>query len=163
MFDPISITVAIATAQQAVNTIKKAKALGQDIGQLIGEFSKFFNASTEVYMATNKLRSEKATRSNADIYKMALEIAYAAKQFRDNERELKDILIYSGNGEVYQDMIRQRIELSKERARAQREQEEYERKRKIEQGEMLINCLLFFAISAILIPAALLLFHQLTK
>ena len=163
MFDPISITVAIATAQQAVNTIKKAKALGQDIGQLIGEFSKFFNASAEVYMATNKLRSEKATRSNADIYKMALEIAYAAKQFRDNERELKDILIYSGNGEVYQDMIRQRIELSKERARAQREQEEYERKRKIEQGEMLINCLLFFAISAILIPAALLLFHQLTK
>ena len=163
MFDPISITVAIATAQQAVNTIKKAKALGQDIGQLIGEFSKFFNASTEVYMATNKLRSEKATRSNADIYKMALEIAYAAKQFRDNERELKDILIYSGNGEVYQDMIRQRIELSKERARAQREQEEYERKRKIEQGEMLINCLLFFAVSAILIPAGLLLFHQLTK
>jgi hypothetical protein len=163
MFDPISITVAIATAQQAVNTIKKAKALGQDIGQLIGEFSKFFNASTEVYMATNKLRSEKATRSNADIYKMALEIAYAAKQFRDNERELKDILIYSGNGEVYQDMIRQRIELSKERARAQREQEEYERKRKIEQGEMLINCLLFFAISAILIPCGLLLFHQLTK
>ena len=84
MFDPISITVAIATAQQAVNTIKKAKALGQDIGQLVGEFSKFFSASTEVYMASNKIRTEKATRSNSDIYKMALEIAFAAKTFRYN-------------------------------------------------------------------------------
>jgi hypothetical protein len=163
MFDPVSITVAIATAQQAVNTIKKAKALGQDIGQLIGEFSKFYSASTEVYMATNKLRTEKATRSNADIYKMALEIAYAAKTFRDNEKELKDILIYSGNGEVYQDMMRQRTILAKERIKAQKEQEEYERQRKIKQGEMLINGLMFFAILSMLIPAGLIVFHQLTK
>jgi hypothetical protein len=163
MFDPISITVAIATAQQAVNTIKKAKALGQDIGQLIGEFSKFYSASTEVYMATNKIRTEKATRSNADIYKMALEIAYAAKAFRDNEKELKDILIYSGNGEVYQDMMRQRTILAKERVKAQREQEEYERQRKIKQGEMLVNCLMFFAVLSMLIPLGLVVFHQLTK
>lgn len=163
MFDPISITVAIATAQQAVNTIKKAKALGQDIGQLIGEFSKFYSASTEVYLATNKLRTEKATRSNAEIYKMALEIAYAAKAFRDNEKELKDILIYSGNGEVYQDMMHQRIELAKERAKAQREQEEYERKRKKEQGEMFVNFLMFFAVLAMVIPMGLIAFHQLTK
>jgi len=163
MFDPVSITVAIATAQQAVNTIKKAKALGQDIGQLIGEFSKFYNASTEVYLATNTLRTEKATRSNADIYKMALEIAYAAKAFRDNEKELKDILIYSGNGEVYQDMMRQRIILAKERIKAQKEQEEYERQRKIKQGEMLINCLMFFAVLSMLIPLGLIVFHQLIK
>ena len=163
MFDPVSITVAIATAQQAVNTIKKAKALGQDIGQLIGEFSKFYNASTEVYLATNTLRTEKATRSNADIYKMALEIAYAAKAFRDNEKELKDILIYSGNGEVYQDMMRQRTILAKERIKAQKEQEEYERQRKIKQGEMLINCLMFFAVLSMLIPLGLVVFHQLIK
>jgi hypothetical protein len=163
MFDPVSITVAIATAQQAVNTIKKAKALGQDIGQLIGEFSKFYNASTEVYLATNTLRTEKATRSNADIYKMALEIAYAAKAFRDNEKELKDILIYSGNGEVYQDMMRQRTILAKERNKAQKEQEEYERQRKIKQGEMLINCLMFFAVLSMLIPLGLVVFHQLIK
>jgi hypothetical protein len=163
MFDPISITVAIATAQQAVNTIKKAKALGQDIGQLIGEFSKFYSASTEVYLATNTLRTEKATRSNADIYKMALEIAYAAKTFRDNEKELKDILIYSGNGEVYQDMMRQRTILAKEKVKAQREQEEYERQRKIKQGEMLVNCLMFFAVLGMLIPAGMIIFHQLTK
>jgi hypothetical protein len=163
MFDPVSITVAIATAQQAVNTIKKAKALGQDIGQLIGEFSKFYSASTEVYLATNTLRTEKATRSNADIYKMALEIAYAAKAFRDNEKELKDILIYSGNGEVYQDMMRQRIILAKERIKAQKEQEEYERQRKIKQGEMLINCLMFFAVLSMLIPLGLIVFHQLIK
>ena len=163
MFDPISITVAIATAQQAVNTIKKAKALGQDIGQLVGEFSKFFSASTEVYMASNKIRTEKATRSNSDIYKMALEIAFAAKTFRDNERELKDILIYSGNGEVYQDMMIQRTTLAKERAKAQKEQEEYERKRKKEQGELFITFLLFFAILCIVIPIFLTVFHQATK
>jgi len=163
MFDPISITVAITTAQQAVNTIKKAKALGQDIGQLIGEFSKFYSASTEVYMATNKIRTEKATRSNAEIYKMALEIAFAAKTFRDNEKELKDILIYSGNGEVYQDMMRQRIELAKERAKAQREQEEYERKRKKEQGEMIVTCLLFFSMLCVIVPFGTVLFHQVTK
>lgn len=163
MFDPVSITVAIATAQQAVNTIKKAKALGQDIGQLIGEFSKFYSSSTEVYMATNKLRTEKATRTNSEIYKMSLEIAFAAKAFRDNEKELKDILIYSGNGEVYQDMMRQRVEMAKERAKAQREQEEYERKRKKERGEMIINCLMFFAVLSMLVPLGLVAFHQLTK
>lgn len=163
MFDPVSITVAIATAQQAVNTIKKAKALGQDISQLIGEFSKFYNASTEVYMATNKIRTERATRSNSDIYKMSLEIAFAAKTFRDNERELKDILVYSGNGEVYQDMMQQRTLMAKERARAQREQDEYERKRKIQQGEMLINCLMFFATLSVIVPIGMAVFVQYTK
>jgi hypothetical protein len=163
MFDPISITVAIATAQQAVNTIKQARALGKDIGQLVGEFSKFFSASTEVYMATNKIRTERATRTNADIYKMALEIAYAAKTFRDNERELKDILIYSGNGEVYQDMMRQRVTLSKERARAQKEQDEYERKRKKEQGEMFIVFLLFLAAMGVIIPCGSIIFYQIAK
>jgi hypothetical protein len=163
MFDPISITVAIATAQQAVNTIKQARALGKDIGQLIGEFSKFFNASTEVYMASNKVRTKKATRSDAEIYKMALEIAYAAKTFRDNEKELKDILIYSGNGEVYEDMMKKRIELSKERAKAQREQEEYEKKRKKELAEIGLAALLFVAIVAMMIPIGMAVFHQATK
>jgi hypothetical protein len=163
MFDPISITVAIATAQQAVNTIKQARALGKDVGQLIGEFSKFFNASTEVYMASNKVRTEKATRTDAEIYKMALEIAYAAKTFRDNEKELKDILIYSGNGEVYQDMMKKRIELSKERAKAQREQEEYERKRKKELAEIGLAGLLFVAIVGMMIPIGMAVFHQATK
>jgi hypothetical protein len=163
MFDPISITVAIATAQQAVNTIKQARALGKDVGQLIGEFSKFFNASTEVYMASNKVRTEKATRSDAEIYKMALEIAYAAKTFRDNEKELKDILIYSGNGEVYEDMMKKRIELSKERAKAQREQEEYKKKRKKELAEIGLAALLFVAIVAMMIPIGMAVFHQVTK
>jgi hypothetical protein len=163
MFDPVSITIAIATAQQAVNTIKKARALGQDISQLIGEFSKFYNASSDVYMATNKIRTEKATRSTAEIYKMALEIAYAAKAFRDNERELKDILIYSGNGEVWEDMMKQRIALAKEKAKAIREQEEHERKRKIEQGKMFVNALMFFAILSVIVPFSIAIFNQFTK
>lgn len=163
MFDPVSISIAIATAQSAVNQIKQARALGKDIGQMIGEFSKFFNASTEVYMATNTLRTEKATRSNSEIYKMALEIAFAAKQFRDNERELKDMLIYSGNGEVYQDMMKARVELSKERAKAQREQEEYKKKRKQEIADICINGLLFLSISVMLLPIGAALFIVLTK
>lgn len=163
MFDPVSISIAIATAQTAVNQIKQARALGKDIGQLIGEFSKFFSASTEVYMATNKLRTEKATRSNSEIYKMALEIAYAAKACRENERELKDMLIYSGNGDVYQDMMRARVELSKQRAEAQRQIEEHEKKRKQEIANIFINGLLFLSICVMLLPIGAATFILLTK
>ena len=45
MLDPISITVAIATAQTVVDQIKKAIALGKDVKSLYGQFSSFYAAA----------------------------------------------------------------------------------------------------------------------
>jgi hypothetical protein len=44
-----------------------------------------------------------------------------SKRLRDAEKELKELLIYSGNGDVWEDMLRERTRLIKERNAAERE------------------------------------------
>ena len=43
--DPITIGLAFSAAQSAVGYIKQAIALGKDVNGLVGQFSKFFEAS----------------------------------------------------------------------------------------------------------------------
>ena len=152
MIDPVSIGVAFATARGAVDGIKKAIALGKDISQLYGEFGKFFNSSDEIHIASAKLRVSNANKSDSDIRGIALQLALASKKLRDDERELKNILIYSGNGEVWEDMIKERIRLHKERVAAAAEIERQKRIKREELAKVVEVFLYFTGGVAVLIP-----------
>jgi hypothetical protein len=145
MIDPVSIGIAFSVAQSSVNNIKKAMALGKDIHSLTGEFIKFFNSSDKVHSASVKLKAENVGKSDSELGAVALELAMNSKRLRDAEKELKELLIYSGNGDVWEDMLRERTRLIKERNAAEREMI----KAKAKQREQLAEDFLTIVVSLV--------------
>lgn len=124
--DPITIGLAFTAAQQAVAGIKKAIALGKDIQSLHGQFSKFFENSDTIHVASTQLQLSDKTNflSDSQIRSKSFEIAMQSKALRDSERELKDMLIWSGNKDVWDQMMAERVRMFKERAAAKQKIEE---------------------------------------
>ena len=107
---------AFAMAQGAVKGIKAAIQLGKDVTSLYKEFSTFYSSADVVHIASSKMRIATIGKTDAQINSESLQIAMASKALRDNEKELKDILFWSGNSRVWEDMMAERTRMTKERA-----------------------------------------------
>ena len=158
--DPLTI---YAGAQATIAGIKGAIAMGKDINNLIGEFGKFFHLADQVHIASTKKKIESIKKSNSQIAAEALEIAWASKKLREDERYIKDMLIWSGNADVYYEMISERTRMSKERAAAERREEERIQKKREEIGEFIMSLLLFAAVMSCIIPFGALLWQFLIE
>ena len=112
MIDPVTAFVA---AQAAVASIQKAIKLGKDINGLLGEFGKFFDAKDIVQKAAN----DKAKKGQSDTGK-AMEIVMQANALREAEEQLKHQLVYGGYPELWEMMLKERMKLKQERAKAER-------------------------------------------
>ena len=139
MIDPVTIGIAFSVAQSSVNNIKKAIALGKDINSLTGEFVKFFNSSDKVHTASVKLKAQNVGKSDSEISAVALELAMNSKRLRDAEKELKELLIYSGKGDIWEEMLRERTRLIKERNAAEREMIKIKAKQREQMAEDLMT------------------------
>jgi len=134
--DPITIGLAFTAAQTAVTHIKQAIALGKDINSLVGQFSKFFSSADAVHMAATKEKVKNIGKSDAELGRQALEFAMHSNKLREDERALKDMIIWQmGKPQIWDDMIRERTRLMKERNEAERAAAEAEAKRKKELAE----------------------------
>lgn len=143
--DPITIGLAFTAAQSAVGYIKQAIALGKDINSLSGQFHSFFNNADTVHKAKiqNKLKGSQLGRSDAELGKEALDIAMHSDSLRESERQLKDMIVWQlGKPQIWEDMIKERTRLFKERAIAEREEAErvIKRKKEIAQQAMFGVC-----------------------
>jgi thiamine pyrophosphokinase len=163
MIDPISISVAFATAQGAVNGIKAAINMGKDINGIIGDFSKFFSASNDVLSAANKIKADNANKTDAQIGQQALQLAMAAKQLRVYAKELKELLIYSGNGDIWDEMLAEQTRLIKEKKEFLRKQEIADKKKKEQIAELIMLSLIGVGSFAIIVPLVGLVFFILTR
>ncbi len=117
MIDPITIGLAFTAAQQSVSYIKKAIALGKDVNSLYGQFAKFFENSDKIHGANVAVQTSKKILTDGQIRAMSIEIAMQSKALRDAEKQLKELLIYSGNGDVWEQMMAERVRMYKERAK----------------------------------------------
>ena len=157
--DPITIGLAFAAAQSAVSHIKQAIALGKDINSLVGQFSKFFESSDSIHRERTKLKA-KATiqgKTDAELGHEALQIAMHSDALRQAERDLKDMILWQlGKPELWEHMIKERTRLFKERAEAQRAEEERQMAHKKKMADMgmlamyfLAGCVVVFAFSMV--------------
>ena len=149
MIDPFT---AFAMAQVAVKGIKAAVALGKDINGLIGEFSKFYSHADAVHVASTKMKIDNIGKSDAQISAESLQIAMASKALRDYERELKDILFYSGNAPVWEEMMAERTRMTKERNAAEKAIADKKQKDKEALAEFVMTSLYFIGALMIVIP-----------
>ena len=113
--DPITIGLAFTAAQQAVSGIKQAMALGKDVKNLYGQFANFFEQGDKVHIAHNKIKAGISELTDGQIRSLSLQIALQSKALREAEKELRDMLIWSGNKDVWDEMQRERIRMIKER------------------------------------------------
>jgi hypothetical protein len=149
MIDPITIGIAFTAAQQSVGYIKKAIALGKDVNSLYGQFAKFFENSDKVHEANVKAQSASSILTDGQIRAMSIQIAMSSKALRDAEKELKEMLVWSGNKDVWDEMMAERVRMYKERARLQAAAKNA---RIQAQADLIDRALIFISFSAIAIP-----------
>jgi len=149
MIDPFT---AFAMAQGAVQGIKSAMQLGKDVNGLYKEFSTFFQSADEVHRASTKMRIENIGKSDSQINDEALQIAMASKALRDSERELKDLLYWSGNAPVWDEMMAERLRMMKERNAAEKAIADKKQKDKEAIAQFFLNSMYFIGALMIVIP-----------
>jgi len=107
----IEIAAAISMATSAFNGIKRAVEAGREIEDVAGYFGKFFDTKESIAEA-NIVNSQgskvKKLFSGTSVEAQALEITAARHKTMQLEKELREFLLYSGQGQFYDDMIIER-------------------------------------------------------
>jgi len=126
MIDPIT---ALAGIQSAINTVKKAAQVAQDLGSLAPMIGKMFDAKST---ATKAMVEAKKGGSNMGT---ALQIEMALDQARAFEEELKMLFMQAGKIDVW-NKIKERAQLMDvEDAHLARQAKAEAKKKKEEQAE----------------------------
>jgi hypothetical protein len=149
MIDPFT---AFAMAQGAVKGIKAAMQLGKDVTGLYKEFSTFYQSADAVHIASSKMRMDSVGKSDLQLSADALQIAMASKALRDNERELKDLLFWSGNAPVWEEMQAERLRMMKERNAAEKAIADKKQKEREAMWGFIMNTLYVLSGFAVIIP-----------
>jgi hypothetical protein len=158
--DPITLGLAFTAAQQSVGYIKKAIALGKDVNSLYGQFAKFFENSDTIHSANIKAQTSKNILTDGQIRSMSIQIAMQSKALRDAEKELKEMLIWSGNKDVWDEMMAERVRMYKERAKLQAD---IKNARIQAQSDMIDRLLIGTSFMAIAVPVVLFTFAMITR
>ena len=112
MIDPFT---AFAAAQAAVKGIQAAIKLGKDVQGIAADLGKFFEAKDAVQEAANNPKKFKSDTAQA------LETVMQAKQLAEAETELKNLLIWSGNADVWSGVLLERNNIIQKRKKAEME------------------------------------------
>ena len=160
MIDPITLGIAFTAAQQSVGYIKKAIALGKDVNSLYGQFAKFFENSDTIHAANITAQNSKNILTDGQIRSMSIQIAMQSKALRDAEKELKEMLIWSGNKDVWDEMMAERVRMYKERAKLQAD---IKNARIQAQADMIDRLLIGTSFMAIAVPVVLFTFAMITR
>jgi hypothetical protein len=160
MIDPITLGIAFTAAQQSVGYIKKAIALGKDVNSLYGQFAKFFENSDTIHSANITAQNSKNILTDGQIRALSVQIAMQSKALRDAEKELKEMLIWSGNKDVWDEMMAERVRMYKERAKLQADMKNA---RIQAQADMIDRLLIGTSFMAIAVPVVLFTFAMITR
>jgi nitrate reductase NapE component len=116
MIDPITIGAAFAIAKSTIAGVKEAIKLGKDIQACSGDLIKFFEHRDTVAKAA--VHEKKNPGSE---FTQAASAVFQARALRQAEKELKEQLIYSGNGDVWEAIQAEYNIIVANRKRAERE------------------------------------------
>ncbi len=158
--DPITLGIAFTAAQQSVGYIKKAIALGKDVNSLYGQFAKFFENSDQIHSANAEMQNSKKILTDGQIRALSIQIAMQSKALRDAEKDLKEMLIYTGNKDVWDEMMAERVRMYKERAKLQADLKNAKIKA---QSDLIDRALIFISFAAIAIPLFAFCFHMIVR
>jgi len=108
------IVAAVQICASAYRFMKTAVNEGRELGDMTRAMSKFWDAREEVSVleqkATNPSKIEKLFGGKS-VESQALEITLQKKKAEQLEKELKDLFYWTGNANLWHDMIRGRTKI----------------------------------------------------
>ena len=120
----VEVAAAISMAVSAYNGIKKAVEMGREVEDIAGYFGKFFDAKEAISEASQYSENApllKRVFAGRSVEAQALEITVAKHKAAKIEKELREFLIYSGQGQFYEDMLKERRHIREERIQKARD------------------------------------------
>ena len=150
MLDPISISAAFAIAKSTIAGVQEAIQMGKDLQECSGDLIKFFEMRDTVAKAAVQ---DKGKKPRSDMGQ-ALDTVMQAKALRDAEKKLKEQLIYSGQGDVWEAIQAEYNLIQANRRREEREAEEAKKHRREQLAETLD--ILFMGFLAVILSGLIL-------
>ena len=124
MIDPVT---AIAAATAAFNGAKKLVEAGRDIEDVAGQLGKWFSAASDITKAEEDAKKPslfKKIANRQSVEEEALNAMVAKKKLKDQEDQLREMILWSYGQEAYVEMMQMRKQI-----RAKREKEVYKKQR----------------------------------
>jgi DNA polymerase III gamma/tau subunit len=106
--DPITIGLAFAGAKAAVATIKEVIKLGKDANEITQSIVGYFDQKAII---------EKAEAVKAE----AMDVVMKRRELERQEYELYEMLVWSGQGQIWDDMVKTREEMRRQIAQEEAE------------------------------------------
>ena len=131
MFDPVTISAAVATASTAFNGIKRAFQAGRDFESMAGDLSRWMGAVSDIKKAeelNQKPPLFKKLFAAGSVEEEALQTLMAKKKTEDMRYQLKNIIMFSRGVGAWEELLRTEADIRKKRQKAIYDREERIRK-----------------------------------
>ena len=141
----VEIGAALSLAGSAYNMIKKAVESGREAEDLYNYFARFFDAKEQISEIKGGTHSRvKKLFAGGSVEAEALQVTAARRKIAQMEQELKEFLIYTGQSDFYDEMMKERRVIRQRRILAAKEAAE--RKAAFQDGIAILIALVFSAI-----------------
>ena len=118
MLDPVS---ALAIATSAYNVIKRGIEMGRELEDMGGQLGTWFGAVADVKNAEEEAKDPplfKKLLSSGSVEQQALQALVARKKIEQQERELRELIVYKWGTDAYVEMMRDRAKIKDTRTKA---------------------------------------------
>jgi hypothetical protein len=118
MLDPVS---ALAIATSAFNLLKKGISAGRELEDMAGQLGTWFGAVADVKSAEEEAKDPplfKKLISRGSVEQEALQALVARKKIEQQEKELRELIVWRWGTEEYTAMMRDRARIKDTRAKA---------------------------------------------
>ena len=116
----MEIAAAISLATSTFNALKKGMEAGREIEDMMDYYGKWFEAKealSENAINNSKQPLVKKLFSGNSVEAQALQVTQAKHKIKQMEKELYEYLLYSGQQQFYEDMMRERRAIREARLR----------------------------------------------
>jgi hypothetical protein len=119
----IEVAAALSVANAAFNAIKAGVDRGKELQEMAGTLSKFFDANEQIHEARIKNQEASNTKQlflKKSVDEEAMELALHARDMQLKYKRIRELFIYSGEGETFREFERQRRIIRQRRYEAAR-------------------------------------------
>lgn len=138
--DPIT---ALSAASAAFGAVKRLVETGREIEDVAGQLGKWFSAVSDINEAERQAKKPplfKKLLHSGSVEEEALNVTIAQQKIKEQERDLRELVVWRFGLDVYRDMMKMRAKI-----RERREREIYRQKR------LRANALEYLAIGGLLL------------
>jgi hypothetical protein len=118
MLDPVS---ALAIATSAFNLLKKGISAGRELEDMAGQLGTWFGAVSDVKSAEEEAKDPplfKKLIAKGSVEQEAMQALLARKKIEQQEKELRELIVWRWGVEEYTAMMRDRTRIKDTRAKA---------------------------------------------